>query len=102
AQILKVTTAEGFELRATAWHKMYVIREGDLIKIPLAELQARDKILVQSRRGAFGPHHDPDLAYLAGGIIADGTFGRTPRGTDPVKVLLYGEEPVPTTSHERA
>src|SRR5699024_1081966 len=61
---------------------MYVIREGDLIKIPLAELQARDKILVQSRRGTCGPHHDPDLGYLAGGIIADGTFGRTTREPD--------------------
>src|SRR5699024_3245968 len=46
ADVYKVTTADGFELRATEWHKMYVERDGHLLKIPLGEVRIGDRLLV--------------------------------------------------------
>lgn len=51
ADIYKISTHEGFQLRATAWHKMYVVRDGELIKIPLVEVEVGDKLLVQDQHG---------------------------------------------------
>ena len=45
AEVLKLETLEGFELKATPWHKMYVERDGEVVKIPLAEVEIGDKIL---------------------------------------------------------
>ena len=45
ADVYKVTTAEGHEIKATEWHKFYVDRDGELIKIPLAELKVGDRLL---------------------------------------------------------
>src|SRR5699024_51700 len=98
ADIFKVTTAEGFELRATEWHKMYVERDGNLVKIPLNEVEPGDKLLVQSDEGGFGIQHNPDLAYLAGVIAAEGTFieSETSAGnpTSTARVYLYGDKRV--------
>lgn len=77
AEITKLETKEGFSLRATPWHKMYVKREDDLVKIPLKEVVVGDKILVQSAEGQFGGESNVDLAYLAGAIAADGTIWET-------------------------
>src|SRR5699024_296229 len=98
ADIFKVTTAEGFELRATEWHKMYVERDGNLVKIPLNEVEPGDKLLVQSDEGGFGIQHNPDLAYLAGVIAAEGTFieseTRAGNPTSTARVYLYGDKRV--------
>src|SRR5699024_11323100 len=59
ADIFKVTTAEGFELRATEWHKMYVDRDGQLVKIPLNEVEVGDRLLVG--QGDFADRSLPDL-----------------------------------------
>ena len=53
AEIFKLSTAEGFELRATAWHKMYVVRDGELAKIPLKEVKIGDLVLTNTE-GAEG------------------------------------------------
>ena len=53
AEIFKLSTAEGFELRATAWHKMYVVRDGELVKIPLKEVRIGDLVLTNTE-GAEG------------------------------------------------
>lgn len=45
ADVYKVTTAEGHEIKATEWHKFYVDRDGELVKIPLAELEVGDHLL---------------------------------------------------------
>ena len=71
ANILKMTTVEGHELRATDWHKMYVVRDKNLIKIPLNEVVPGDRVLVQSDEGSFGSVEEKNLATVAE-IVADG------------------------------
>nr|WP_243736060.1 ribonucleotide reductase N-terminal alpha domain-containing protein [Leucobacter luti] len=89
ADIFKLTTAEGFELRATEWHKMYVVRDGELMKIPLNEVLPGDRVLVQSGEGAFGDFHNTELAYITGALAADGTFAVN-ENTSSARLYLYG------------
>lgn len=74
AEVFKMTTKEGFSLRATAYHKMFVARGGEVVEVPMGELQEGDKVLVQSGAGTFGKFHNPDLAYIHAVIAADGTI----------------------------
>ena len=90
ADVFKVETKEGFELRATEWHKFYVVRDGELIKIPLNEIKVGDKVTVQSGGSAFGDFDDPDLAFVAGLIYADGTFSLT----NGASILLHGAKEI--------
>lgn len=94
AEVLKLETLEGFELKATPWHKMYVERDGEVVKIPLAEVEIGDKILVQGAESAqFGDIDKVDEAYLAGIIAADGTFAKQRNGLDEtVRIDLYGDK----------
>nr|WP_217925078.1 LAGLIDADG family homing endonuclease [Miltoncostaea oceani] len=92
AEVFKVSTVEGFELRATAWHKMFIERDGEVLEVRLAELMPGDHLLVQSGEGRFGDHHDPDLAYLAGWLAGDGTFGELRSGADTARWDLYGDK----------
>lgn len=46
AEVFKLTTKEGYELKATEWHKMYVLRDGEIVKIPLKEVVVGDMLLV--------------------------------------------------------
>lgn len=90
ADILKVDTEEGFSLRATPWHKMYVKNDdGTIKKIELSQLAVGDKILVQSGEGAYGTMHNPQLAYLAGIICGDGCIT-----DDACRIYLYGDKGV--------
>lgn len=67
AEVLKLETLEGFELKATPWHKMYVERDGEIVKIPLVEVEIGDKILVQGAESAqFGDIDKVDEAFEAG------------------------------------
>lgn len=93
AEVFKVTTLEGREISATAWHKMYVERNGDIVKIPLLDLEIGDKILVNSDSiSSRGEFHNPDLAYVAGVVAADGT-GYALRGNNyGAKISLYGDK----------
>ncbi|MGG3890201.1 ribonucleotide reductase N-terminal alpha domain-containing protein [Metabacillus fastidiosus] len=85
ADVFKITTKEGFEIKSTEWHKYYVKRDGTIIKLPLSDLKIGDKLLVQSSEGAFGTFHDPELAYLMGVITGDGTYSKK----DIVRLYLY-------------
>ncbi|WP_072728520.1 ribonucleotide reductase N-terminal alpha domain-containing protein [Paenibacillus sp. NAIST15-1] len=87
AEVFKLETKEGFELKATKWHKMYVQREGEIIKIPLKDVKEGDKILVQSGAGSFGKIHYPELAYVAGLIAGDGCLTE-----NQAIIYLYGEK----------
>lgn len=84
AEIFKINTKQGYDIKATEWHKFYV-KENDVIKkVQLNELKEGDKLLVQSGEGSFGEIYEPELAYLMGIIAGDGTF------TDKqVKIYLY-------------
>lgn len=85
ADVFKITTKEGFEIKSTEWHKYYVKRNNNVIKLPLADLRLGDKLLVQSSEGSFGKFHDPELAYLAGIIAGDGTYSKN----TVAKIYLY-------------
>ena len=93
ADVFKVTTTEGFQLKATEWHKFHVVRDGEVQTIPLAELVEGDKLLVQGATSkTFGDVHNPDLAYVAGVLAADGTFGKGPRGIYSTRLDLYDDK----------
>jgi ribonucleoside-diphosphate reductase alpha chain len=83
--VFKIKTKEGFEIKATEWHKFYIKRNNQIIKLPLSELQIKDKLLVQSSNGSLGSFHDPELAYLMGIIAGDGTYSKK----DIAKIYLY-------------
>lgn len=90
ADVYRVTTLEGHEIKATEWHKFYVDRDGELVKIPLHELVPGDRLLVQGAESqARGDCHEPDLAYIAGVLAADGTFTNDGAG---VRIDLYGDK----------
>ncbi|TXH11062.1 MAG: hypothetical protein E6R04_03340 [Spirochaetes bacterium] len=94
ADVYRVTTLEGHELTCTEWHKFYVDRDGELVKIPLAEIVPGDRLLVQGGENtSWGDVHEPDLAYLAGVLAADGTFTNNEGSPIPgVRLDLYGDK----------
>lgn len=87
SDIYQVITKEGYSIKATEWHKFYVDRAGQKVKIALNEMRPGDRLFIQSGEGAYGDFHDPDLAYLAGVFTADGTFTAYGEG---VRFDLYG------------
>ena len=93
AAVFKLTTLEGREITATPWHKMYAKRNEEIIKLPLSELEVGDSILINSddidQRGSI---HNPDLAYISGILVADGTVDSNNKGSNSAKLYLYGEK----------
>ena len=104
ADVYRLTTKEGHEIKATEWHKFYVVRDGDLVKIPLAEVEVGDKVLTQGGKSAqFGETHNPDLAYLWGVWAADGTTIKDQSGNPSgVRLDLYGDKSQFADKIERA
>lgn len=74
AEVYTVKTKEGFNLDATAWHKFFVERDGDVLEIELKDLEIGDKLLVQPEEGTFGSYSNKDLAYLMGVMAAEGYY----------------------------
>ncbi|WP_267895661.1 Hint domain-containing protein [Bacillus licheniformis] len=54
AGVFKVKTKQGFEIRATEWHKFYVKRNNEIQKLQLNQLVPGDKLLIQSVKGHMG------------------------------------------------
>lgn len=79
AETYKISTKEGFELKATAWHKFPVEVDGSIVVKRLCELEIGDHLLVQPAEGVFSNIHNPDVAYLAGVIVASGRFAHATR-----------------------
>lgn len=94
ADIFELTTLEGHSIKATEWHKFYIERDGKIVKLQMNELIPGDKLLMQPAAGTFGTIHEPELAYIAGVVAADGTFAHaeTTAGniTSSVKINLHG------------
>ncbi|TSA23121.1 MAG: ribonucleoside reductase, partial [Betaproteobacteria bacterium] len=90
AAIFKVTTEDGYEIKATAWHDFYTERG----KIKLADLQVGDALLVQSGKGQFGPHGSEALGTLLGHITGDGHFTNRGKGQESVSISLWGPDRV--------
>jgi ribonucleoside-diphosphate reductase alpha chain len=70
ADVFRVVTEDGYEIRATEWHDFYTTRG----KIKLRDLQSGDDLLVQSAEGQWGEEGDYRLGMLIGVITGDGYF----------------------------
>ncbi|MGM9483343.1 LAGLIDADG family homing endonuclease [Roseateles sp. NT4] len=88
AEVFKVTTAEGYEIKATAWHEFYTARG----KLKLSELKPGDELWVQSGKGQFGAQGSEALGTLLGVITGDGHFTNRGKGEQAAVVNLWNEE----------
>ena len=92
APVYRVTTAAGYEIKATEWHELYTDRG----KIEVRNLKVGDKLLVQPAKGQFGTQGSEDLGLLLGLITGDGHFteargsGGSPQ--ESAVISLWGED----------
>jgi ribonucleoside-diphosphate reductase alpha chain len=88
APVFRVTTEDGYSIKATEWHDFYVERG----KIKLRDLKVGDRILVQSGKGQFGRQGSEDLGQLLGLIAGDGHFTNRGRDQQAAVVTLWGKD----------
>lgn len=88
ADVFKVTTEDGFEIKATAWHDFYTARG----KIRLSDLKVGDELWVQSGKGQFGQQGSEELGMLLGLITGDGHFTHRGKGREVVCINLWNQE----------
>ena len=74
ANIYKISTKDGYEIKATSWHEFYILRDKSIIKVPLKDIKTTDKLLIQSEEGQFGKEGYYELGFLTGIITGGGTF----------------------------
>jgi len=86
--VYRVTTKDGYEIKATNWHDFYTARG----KIKLKELKPGDKLLIQSGKGQFGNQGDDNLGMLLGLITGDGHFTNRGNGQQAAVVNLWNQE----------
>jgi ribonucleoside-diphosphate reductase alpha chain len=86
ADVYRVTTEAGYEIKATEWHDFYTTRG----KIKLKDLKPGDELLIQSGKGQFGSEGNADLGLLLGLITGDGHFTNRGRGEQAAIVNLWG------------
>ncbi|MEO5561100.1 MAG: LAGLIDADG family homing endonuclease, partial [Dokdonella sp.] len=82
ADVYRVTTKDGYEIKATEWHDFYTSRG----KIKLKDLRVGDDLLIQSGKGQFGSDGNEQLGLLLGLITGDGHF--TNRGKDKQAAIM--------------
>ena len=88
ADVYRVTTKDGYEIKATEWHDFYTTRG----KIKLKDLKPGDELLVQSGKGQFGGCGSQELGTLLGLITGDGHFTNRGEGEHAAVVNLWGED----------
>jgi ribonucleoside-diphosphate reductase alpha chain len=88
ADVYRVTTTDGYEIKATEWHDFYTERG----KIKLKDLAVGDRLLVQSGKGQFGSEGSEDLGLLLGMISGDGHFTNRGKQQQAAVITLWGEE----------
>jgi len=93
ADIYEIKTKDGYTIKSTDWHEYYVNRNGNLIKIPLNEINIEtDKLLVQSGEGQFGSEGIYELGLIAGFVAGDGTFSISRDKKQQIHIELYNED----------
>ena len=92
AEVFLIDTKDGYKIKATAWHKFYVNRKNNLIKIPLNEVQLGDKLLMQSEEGQFGNEGSYRDGLLVGLTTGDGTFAIRRNGLPLICIDLYNKQ----------
>jgi ribonucleoside-diphosphate reductase alpha chain len=88
ADVYRVTTQDGYEIKATEWHDFYTTRG----KIKLKDLKVGDELLVQSGKGQFGGQGSEELGTLAGLLTGDGHFTNRGKGQHAAVINLWGED----------
>ncbi|MDN5865624.1 MAG: ribonucleoside-diphosphate reductase, partial [Gammaproteobacteria bacterium] len=88
ADVYRVRTAAGYEIKATAWHEFFTPRG----KLKLSELKTGDELLVQSGKGQFGKEGSGELGTLLGFITGDGHFTNRGKDQEAVIVNFWNEE----------
>jgi ribonucleoside-diphosphate reductase alpha chain len=88
AEVFKVVSEDGYEIKATAWHEFYTARG----KLKLADLRPGDELWVQSGKGQFGQEGSEMLGTLLGLIAGDGHFTRRNEDQDAAVVNFWNEE----------
>jgi ribonucleoside-diphosphate reductase alpha chain len=88
ADVYRVTTAAGYEIKATEWHDFYTPRG----KIKLKDLKVGDQLLIQSGKGQFGGCGSLALGVLMGLVAGDGHLTNRGKGEQAAVVNLWGED----------
>ena len=88
ADVYRVVTKDGYEIKATEWHDFYTARG----KIKLKDLQLDDELLIQSGKGQFGGCGDADLGQLLGLLTGDGHITNTDKNEQKAVVNLWGQD----------
>jgi len=88
ADVYRVETVDGYEIKATAWHDFYTTRG----KIKLKDLKPGDELLVQSGKGQFGSEGNGEIGFLIGLITGDGHFTNRGKGKEAAIINFWGED----------
>ncbi len=88
ADVYRVVTQDGYEIKATEWHDFYTSRG----KIKLKDLKAGDELLIQSGKGQFGGCGSAELGQLLGLLTGDGHFTNRGKGEEAAVVNLWGAD----------
>jgi ribonucleoside-diphosphate reductase alpha chain len=86
ADVYRVVTKDGYEIKATEWHDFYTTRG----KIKLKDLRAGDELLIQSGKGQFGLKGSLGLGVLLGLLTGDGHFTNRSKDKQAAVVNLWG------------
>ena len=88
ADVYRVVTEAGYEIKATEWHDFYTSRG----KIKLRDLRPGDELLIQSGKGQFGGCGSEELGVLVGLLTGDGHFTNRGKGRRAAVVNLWGAD----------
>ncbi|MFZ0500545.1 MAG: LAGLIDADG family homing endonuclease [Steroidobacteraceae bacterium] len=88
ADVYRVVTDAGYEIKATEWHDFYTTRG----KIKLKDLKPGDELLIQSGKGQFGGCGHEALGVLLGLITGDGHITNRGKGQQAAVVNLWGAD----------
>jgi len=89
ADVYRVVTEAGYEIKATEWHDFYTTRG----KIKLKDLKAGDELLIQSGKGQFGGGGSEAVGVLLGLLTGDGHFTKRGRmGEQAAVIELWGAD----------
>jgi len=88
ADVYRVVTQDGYEIKATEWHDFYTSRG----KIKLKDLKPGDELLIQSGKGQFGGCGSAELGQLLGLLTGDGHFTNRGKGKEAAVVNLWGAD----------
>ncbi|MBW4050259.1 MAG: ribonucleoside-diphosphate reductase [Proteobacteria bacterium] len=88
ADVYRVVTEAGYEIKATEWHDFYTTRG----KVKLKDLKPGDELLIQSGKGQFGGCGGAEVGVLLGLITADGHITNHGKGRQAAVVNLWGAD----------